>query len=83
VTDNERHDDAADARGGGRPRGQPDSEAALQEELKREAREVSGSVGDVSADRNLTGSSTWTTLPEPSNDDGEPAPKRGRPDQQS
>jgi hypothetical protein len=41
-----------------------DSEKALQEELRREAAEGKGSVGDAAKNNNLTGSSTWETLPE-------------------
>jgi hypothetical protein len=43
---------------------QHDTEAGLQEELRREAAEVSDSVGDIAKDRNLSGSSSWTTEPE-------------------
>jgi hypothetical protein len=42
---------------------QHDSEAGLQEELRRESAEVSD-VGDIAENRNLSGSSTWTTQPE-------------------
>jgi hypothetical protein len=43
---------------------QSDSEKALQEELRREASEGKGSVGDAARNSNLSGSSTWETLPE-------------------
>jgi hypothetical protein len=43
---------------------QHDSEAGLQEELRRESAEVSDAVGDIAENRNLSGSSTWTTRPE-------------------
>jgi hypothetical protein len=43
---------------------QHDSEAGLQEELRRESAEVSDAVGDIAENRNVSGSSTWTTLPE-------------------
>jgi hypothetical protein len=43
---------------------QHDSEAGLQEELRRESAEVSDAVGDIAENRNLSGSSTWTTQPE-------------------
>jgi len=43
----------------------PDSDAALQQELKREESEGSGTTGDMRGDRNLSGSSTWVTLPPP------------------
>jgi hypothetical protein len=41
-----------------------DSEKALQDELRREAAEGKGSVGDAAKNSNLSGSSTWETLPE-------------------
>jgi hypothetical protein len=43
---------------------QSDSEKALQDELRREAAEGKGSVGDAAKNNNLTGSSTWETLPD-------------------
>ena len=43
---------------------QHDSEDGLQEELRRESAEVSDVVGDIAENRNVSGSSTWTTLPE-------------------
>ena len=43
---------------------QGDSEEALQEELRREAAERKGAIGDVDSNRNLSGSTTWETLPE-------------------
>ena len=52
-----------------------DSDDALQNELRREAGEGRGSVGDVSSNRNLSGSSTWETMMDPpaggSGDSGE------------
>jgi hypothetical protein len=47
---------------------QSDSEKALQEELRREAKEGKGSVGDAAKNSNLSGSSTWETLPEGKDD---------------
>jgi hypothetical protein len=41
-----------------------DSEAALQAELQREAAEGGGTVDDMASDRNMSGSSTWVTLPD-------------------
>lgn len=41
-----------------------DSERGLQEELRRESAEVSDVIGDIADDRNVSGSSTWTTLPD-------------------
>ena len=43
---------------------QSDSEKALQDELRREAAEGKGSVGDAARNNNLSGSSTWETLPD-------------------
>jgi len=43
---------------------QSESEQALQEELRREAAEGKGSVGDAARNNNLSGSSTWETLPD-------------------
>jgi hypothetical protein len=43
---------------------QSDSEKALQEELRREAAEGKSSIGDAGKNNNLTGSSTWETLPD-------------------
>jgi hypothetical protein len=40
-----------------------DTEADLQEELRREAAEGGDSVGDVGSNRTLSGSSSWETLP--------------------
>ena len=48
----------------GKSGSQSDSEKALQEELRREAAEGKGSVGDAAKNSNLSGSSTWETLPE-------------------
>ena len=42
---------------------QSDSEQALQRELLRESTEGSDAIGDVRANRNLSGSSTWETVP--------------------
>ena len=38
-------------------------DTSLQKELNRESREGDDSVGDVGSNRNLSGSSTWETLP--------------------
>ena len=46
-----------------------DSEKALQDELRREAAEGKGSVGDAAKNSNLSGSSTWETLPEGKGED--------------
>ncbi len=45
-----------------------DSEAGLQEELRRETAEAADAIGDVAENRNVTGSSTWTTLPDDEDD---------------
>lgn len=39
-----------------------DTEAALQEELRRESAERDELGGDTATNRNLSGSSTWVTL---------------------
>ena len=54
----------------------PIEEVALQDELRREAGEHAR-LGDVEANRNLSGSSSWSTLPEPAPDAGD-APKKRR-----
>lgn len=54
----EREQDGA-TRGGG------DTEESLQNELRREAGEGRDSVGDVSSNRNVSGSSTWETMMDP------------------
>jgi hypothetical protein len=58
---NDRNDDqraGANAGTGG------DTDAAFQEELRREENEGSDLPGDMKSDRNLAGSSTWETLPD-------------------
>jgi hypothetical protein len=52
------------SRTGGKSDPQSDSEKALQEELRREAAEGKGSIGDAAKNNNLSGSSTWETLPD-------------------
>lgn len=47
----------------GKAPGHGDTEADLQEELRREAAEGGDSVGDVGSNRTLSGSSSWETLP--------------------
>lgn len=49
---------------------QSDDEKALQEELRREAAEGKGAVGDAASNRNLSGSSTWETIPDADAGDG-------------
>ena len=39
------------------------TESALQEELRREAEEGRDAPGDIAENKNLSGSSTWETLP--------------------
>ena len=46
----------------GAPEAAHDSDAGLQEELRREAAERAALGGDTSMNRNLTGSTTWVTL---------------------
>jgi hypothetical protein len=52
------------------PGGAGDDDSAVQEELRREAKEGKGLIGDTASDRNVTGSSTWITLPENEQGDG-------------
>lgn len=47
-----------------------DTDTALQRELARERAEGRDAIGDVAANRNLSGSSTWETLPAVPNADG-------------
>jgi hypothetical protein len=49
---------------------QSDDEKALQDELRREAAEGKSAVGDAASNRNLSGSSTWETLPDGDAGDG-------------
>jgi len=55
---------------GGTQDARGDSEDALQEELRREAAERKNAIGDVDSNKNLSGSTTWETLPE---DDSSPS----------
>ena len=59
----------------GAPDGPHDSDAGLQQELRREAAERAALGGDTSTDRNLTGSTTWVTL-----GDGADTPPADQPD---
>lgn len=56
MTDRNRDDQSARDR----------DEAALQKELERESAEGAETIGDVASNRNVSGSSTWETLPESS-----------------
>ena len=51
-----------DERSGKAKEGEDDT--IVQRELEREAREGKDAVGDVGTNRNLSGSSTWETLPD-------------------
>jgi hypothetical protein len=57
---------------------QSDGEARLQEELSRESSEGADSIGDVSSNRTLSGSSTWETLPDDSSTSGKSSAPRDR-----
>jgi hypothetical protein len=48
----------------------PNTDTPLQRELRRETAEGSDAIGDVRANRNLSGSSTWETMPAASQADG-------------
>jgi hypothetical protein len=41
-----------------------DSEESLSKELEKESAEGKNSVGDVNSNRNLSGASSWDTLPD-------------------
>jgi hypothetical protein len=41
-----------------------DTEESLAKELEKESAEGKNSVGDVKSNRNLSGASSWDTLPE-------------------
>jgi hypothetical protein len=56
-----------------------DDDSGLQEELNRESEEGDDSIGDVGSNRNLSGSSTWETLP----NEGTPARDQSRGDQKT
>ncbi|HET9010157.1 MAG TPA: hypothetical protein VFN38_00015 [Gemmatimonadaceae bacterium] len=68
MTDEKRNPDATDAQ---RARGR-DQEAELERELRRESQEGADSIGDMSENRNVSGSSTWETL------NSRPADEEGR-----
>ena len=57
---------------------QTDNEARLQEELSRESSEGADSIGDVSSNRTLSGSSTWETLPDDASNSGKSSAPRDR-----
>ena len=65
MTDDERGSETRQA-------AEPASEmnAEVQKALQREASEGRGLIGDERANRNLSGSSTWETLPDPKSTDG-------------
>jgi hypothetical protein len=67
---NENQDRSAAPGGPGGPGAGGDDESALQEELRRESKEGEELVGDTAHDRNVSGSSTWITLPEDEQADG-------------
>jgi hypothetical protein len=58
------NDNRADKVKGGKSAESSDSEASLQEELRKESAEGKDSVGDAGSNTNLSGASTWNTLPE-------------------
>jgi len=47
-----------------------DTDAAIQEELQREEAEGKRLIGDEAKNRNVSGSSTWETLPDPADTNG-------------
>jgi hypothetical protein len=46
-----------------------DTDEDLQRELEREKREADTASGDVGSNKNVTGSSTWTTMPDNKKED--------------
>ena len=52
-----------------------DSEESLEKELEKESAEGKDSIGDVNSNRNLSGASSWDTLPEKEADSGSKAGK--------
>lgn len=55
-----------------RPGDAGDTEAGLQDELSREAAEGADSIGNVAANRTVSGSSSWETLPDASSPGSNP-----------
>jgi hypothetical protein len=60
MAGDKRDDQSTSARG----RGRNDDEQALQQELARESAEGGDVIGDMRENRELSGSSTWETLPD-------------------
>jgi hypothetical protein len=60
MAGNKRDDQSNSARG----RDGSDSEQSLQQELARESAEGGDVIGDMRQNRDLSGSSTWETLPD-------------------
>jgi hypothetical protein len=58
----DRKEEAASGKAAGGARS--DTKSDVQQELRRESTEGRDAIGDVAANRNLSGSSTWETLPE-------------------
>lgn len=54
-----------------------ENDAALQEELRREASEGKDLIGDTGRDRNVSGSSSWVTLPEEEKSSGSDGERGG------
>jgi hypothetical protein len=48
----------------GKPGEGSDSEDSLEKELEKESAEGKDSIGDVNSNRNLSGASSWDTLPD-------------------
>jgi len=59
MSDDNRNDEAKSAK----PAGSGDSEESLQKELEKESAEGKDSIGDAESNRNLSGASSWDTLP--------------------
>ena len=59
MSNDKRNDEIKSAKSGENS----DSEASLQDELQQESAEGKDSIGDAGSNRNLSGASSWNTLP--------------------
>lgn len=64
------NDNRSDKTTSGKPGQGSDTEDSLQKELEKESAEGKESIGDAASNRNLSGSSTWDTLPDEQSDAG-------------
>jgi hypothetical protein len=68
MSKNEERKSGSSAQGG-------DTEESLANELEKESAEGKDSVGDVKSNRNLSGASSWDTLPDEETKSGSNASK--------